>query len=166
MIKLASEETQAAWAEFRAFLIANDFIKEIPQGRQLPFPEQKRWQENERVLQMAFRHGFVEGSRHVEPEPQEEPKKRQYSGNRYVRPFTERHMDRKELEKYLFERNEPVELSEIRKQMRMLGALHWNSNNASAYVKTAIKDGASIVKVATGVYQHGSTMVMEASDND
>lgn len=164
MVKLSDVETHEAWADFKVFLEQSGFL--INTG--LQHHNHPGQQQKESMLQLAFKHGFVEGSQHTaaEPEPPEEKKKRQYNGNRYVRPFAERHMDRKELEKYLLERGGPIELSDITAEMHKLGAMHWNTNNASAYVKTAIKDGANIVKVSTGVYQHRSTLVKEGAANE
>lgn len=62
--------------------------------------------------------------------------------------------DNAEVERILQENIEPMKLEEILRRMRQLGYIHWSNNNASGFVKHAIKCGMNITKIKTGVYSY------------
>lgn len=59
-----------------------------------------------------------------------------------------------EIERMLQENIEPMKLEDILRRMRQLGYANWSNNNASGFVKRAIKCGMPIIKIKTGVYSY------------
>jgi hypothetical protein len=50
----------------------------------------------------------------------------------------------------------PIRLETIIQAMNILDYKHWNTNNASSFMRTAMKHGANLKKVKRGIYQFGA----------
>lgn len=73
---------------------------------------------------------------------------------RKVRSLEQVIKDAKVIDDLLYNRGEEARLEFIIARMRSMGFTHWNDNNGSGFMKSAIKNGAEIVKVRRGVYVH------------
>jgi hypothetical protein len=157
MANLASKETNAAWVDFRNYLIDCGFL--LPEGDKRGYAPDNR--EKMRVAKMAFKQGFVTGAAFQNQAEQfgsvrvEKVKKREYKG-RITRPQEQRQKDNNIIESYLRRyAGRSVPLQEITRHMCIdMQRHHWNTNNATGFVKAAIKDGRNIESAERGFYRY------------
>lgn len=146
-IKLASKEAHEAWEDFKVFLEQSGLV--IVSGH----PAHPATAQKFSVLQMAFKQGYVDGTRAAQ-EPAPAKKRRVYTQPKKMREHAQRMKDNQALEKILSSYQGSVALSDIIRRMQDWHYDHWTSNNASGFVKQAMNDGARVEKVSTGFYRY------------
>lgn len=152
MAKLSDNVTNAAWEDFKNHLIDVGLLIAAEDVRQGNFhSEIARMQ----IAKMAFKQGFVAGSDAAKKmaityEPIRNA--RRITKNRVARSDEQRKMDGELLEDYLRGCIDPMPLNSIIEQMKGNGQTHWNNNNGSSFIQTAIKDGYCIKRTGYGVY--------------
>lgn len=165
MAKLSDKTTNAAWEDFRNHLIDCGLLLDHKKVNEQKFLREKGRQD---LAKMAFKQGFVAGSLNIaakeaityhsnikivdDPEPKKGKITRNVENGRSNRNELARKTDNEQVEDILRINMGPMPLHEIIKEMKTRGALHWNNNNGSGFVKMAIKDGARIQKVERGIY--------------
>lgn len=150
MAKLSDVKTHTAWEDFKNYLIQLGFLSDDPSN-----PKNK----NKNLAQMAFKQGFVAGTNHANTDyNQETHTKTGITRNvetRVNRTEEQLQEDNRLIEQTLQFSIDPMQLSDIIKHMRQENKrLHWNNNNASGFMKTAIRKGCNISRVSRGVYTY------------
>lgn len=81
-------------------------------------------------------------------------KKKHYPNGKGLRSAHQINKDNDTLIYFLKAARKPIELSEIIRYLNRCGSKHWNTNNASAFVRLAKERGLPIKKLARGLYVH------------
>lgn len=150
MNKLNSVEANEAWEEFRDHLIDCGMLlseRDISPGN---FHKEVNRQN---LVKMAFKQGYA--SRPIEKTGDSKggKEKRVQRSPRVVRSPRVRLSDGQALYDMLVEKGRATQTSEIVRKMNNIGRNHWNTNNATSFINTAVQDGHDIKRIGRGLYQ-------------
>lgn len=157
MVKLNSKEVNDSWEEFRDHLVDCGMLIDEELITVNNLDEKRR----HNLVKTAYKQGFVSGARMKTESngfitenaiPLKYTPKESIIHKKRTRQIIKD--DNEILESVLRENIEPMPLSDLIKIMKIRGRIHWNNNNASSYIRTAINDGCKIEKVDYGLYAY------------
>lgn len=108
------------------------------------------------LVQFAFKQGYSTAYAELTQEEHDQPthKITRNVETRKLRPFEVRKTDNALLVEILAKHGGNVPVSEIIVCMHQAGHDHWNNNNATSFINTAIRDGIGIQRgIKRGYYQ-------------